>query len=147
MAQNTRHRGPPNAGVPPLLPSAHTQQPRPAFSHEEYQTYGAPSLQNYGVTDFQAKGRMHHKQGQPNFKNSTPIQKQQVQQTQVQQTQPTGATHTVNKPLRKKEVTDWLAANLGKIFPNDGDKIHRILDNHPFETDMNKLSGFLLEIL
>ena len=142
MVQNTRNRGPPNAGVPPLLTSAHTQQPRPAFSHQEYQTYGATSMQNYGLTDFQAKGRMHQRQGQINFQNTAPIQRQQVQQTQ-----PSGAIHTANKPLRTKEVTNWLAANLEKIFPDDGGKVRRILDNHPDETDMNKLSGYLLEIL
>ena len=52
-----------------------------------------------------------------------------------------------SKPLRTKEVTNWLAANLEKIFANDADKVRRILENHPFETDMNKLSSYILEIL
>ena len=99
-------------------------------------------MQYSGMTDFQAKGRMH----QPNFHNTAPTQRHQIQQTQ-QQTQPTGAIHKANKPSRSKEVTNWLAANLEKIFPDDGDKVSRILENHPSETDMNKLSGYLLEIL
>ena len=142
MAQNTWNRGPPNSGVPPLLTSAHTQQPRPAFFHQEYQTYGATSMQYSGLTDFQAKARMH----QPNLQNTAPTQRHQIQQTQ-HQTRPTGAIPVANKPLRSKEVTNWLAANLEKIFPDDGEKVRRILENHPFETDMNKLSGYLLEIL
>ena len=52
-----------------------------------------------------------------------------------------------SKPLRTPEETNWLRANLEKVFPDESEKIHRILFNHPFETDLNKLSGYLLEVL
>ena len=125
-----------NAPIPPR-----NQQPNPAFANPEYhQTHGPMIQGNRASIDLQPKGRMPQRPGQPNYRHIAPTQRQQMQQAQ--------ATRAANStPLRTKELTNWLASNLEKIFPDDSDKVRRILDNHPSETDMNKLSGYLLEIL
>ena len=140
IAQNAWNKGPHNASVPHAV---QVQQPNVGFVHQGYQ-HGVATNQNYVP---QAKGNIHHRQQQPNYHNTATGNKGQQQQVQ-HTTQFTDATQPGNsKPLRTKEVTEWLAANLEKIFANDADKVRRILDNHPFETDMNKLSSYILEIL
>ena len=136
MDQHARNKGPLNTRMPPPV---QTHQPNQGLIPRGYQPHGAATNPIYVP---QAKGNMQYRQQQPNYPNTATGNK-------VQHANPvTGAMQGSNsKPLRTKEVTNWLAANLEKIFANDADKVRRILENHPFETDMNKLSSYILEIL
>ncbi|XP_062582225.1 NEDD4-binding protein 1-like [Saccostrea cucullata] len=47
-------------------------------------------------------------------------------------------------PLRNKAKTKEIEDQLRAIFPENGGKINEILQNHPYETDVEKLSNYLM---
>ncbi|KAL8559404.1 hypothetical protein ACOMHN_045201 [Nucella lapillus] len=52
-------------------------------------------------------------------------------------------------PTRHGEVTDWVFKALKGVFPDaeQEDMIRRVLDNHPSETDLNKLTNYCIAAL
>lgn len=140
------------------------------FTPQGYQPYGANPNPDYDPVRETLKNRqqqhqqrnlqhqqqqrnLQQQQQQRNLNRDIAAEKQRQKQANAQQEPepqfggPATQRAANAKPLRTKEITDWLAVNLKKVFPSDADKVQRVLENHPFETDMNRLSGYILEIL
>ena len=114
---------------------AHSQRAPPSSVELQAQTQ---LFQGLNVTGNQSRGHGQH-QGQQQW----PQQNQERPTTQKQQQNKKDQA----KKLRTKESTEWLATKLNNVFPDNNDKVQRILDNHPYETDLNKLSSYILEVL
>ena len=52
-----------------------------------------------------------------------------------------------DKPPRTKQQTEELTDQLKGIFPEEAAKIQEILQNHPGETDMTKLTNYLMNAM
>ena len=74
-----------------------------------------------------------------------------VKYTSNHQNKPTNNSNnpmqSIHSDLRPKAKTDELLRELCQIFPSDHDKVQRVLQNHPGETDLNKLSLCIVEIM
>ena len=55
------------------------------------------------------------------------------------------APQQINKPpARTLKETKQMTEQLLVVFPSESEKVNRVLQNHPAETDLNKLSSYVL---